>query len=519
MRLIKWRLLLGRVRRWLVATLRPGQRLSFRKTLLIALLIFLVSFAIKSLVAVDLSPVMHTSAQPAGAMASELDTRAVSIVEGHGLLLPDDHDASDTRLLAHAPGYPIFLGAIYSTLGRSYFNVQLIQNAVNSIVPVMIFLIAGMLLGWRVGTVAGFLAAASHHFSYYSNFILPDSLCALPILGALYCLAIAERSRRKPLWLYGFAGVLIGASIWLRPNALAMAPFLSAFLVAASFRFRQAGVRAGVMTIAAFLTITPVTIRNYLLYGKLVLVRIGIGIVLWEGMGEYGGREFGAVVSDDEVARQEALLYNEPGYANTWQTPDGIKRDRDRLRRGIAVIMKHPVWFSGTVIQRMGEMFNYTAQAPLVFRSSDAKLLEAGAEARREMERKAARGRSAHPTDDPNVSAGHSLAFGHSISWARPALRALQRVAKETVLLFILIGAPIVFLVSRRRALFISMVPLYYLVVQGMLHTEFRYTLPMHYFVFVFAAATWVVIGAGISNGIKRVLAKSGANARVRTRP
>jgi hypothetical protein len=267
------------------------------------------------------------------------------------------------------------------------------------------------------------------------------------------------------------------------------------------------------MTIAAVLTVAPITVRNYLLYGELVLVRIGVGIVLWEGMGEYGGGQFGAVVSDVEVAQQEALWYNEPSYAGSWQTPDGIKRDRDRVRRGLAVIRAHPFWFSGTVIQRMGAMFDYTAQAPLVFRSSDAKLREAGAQARFETEWKAARrGRPVRAAEDSDVSAGHTLAFGYGISWARPALRALQRVVKETMLLFIMIGAPVGFLASRRRALFILVVPLYYLLAQGLLHTEFRYTIPMHYFLFVFAAITWVLLGAVISAAVKRFFLKTKVN-------
>jgi hypothetical protein len=337
---------------------------------------------------------------------------------------------------------------------------------------------------------------------------LPDSLCALPILGAVYCLVLAERGRRKPVWLYALAGLLIGVSVWLRPNALAMAPFLGLSLMATSLNFRQTATRAAVMTLVALLTVVPITIRNYLLYRELVLVRIGVGIVMWEGMGEYGGREFGAVVSDEEVARQEALWYNEPRYADSWQTPDGINRDRDRVKRSLAVIVQHPLWYSGTVIRRMGEMFNYTAQAPLVFRSSDANLRKAGEEARREMERKAARGRALDSSQSPEVAAVHSLAFGRSISWTRPVFRALQRVTKETLLLFILIGLVVVFLVGRRRALFILLVPLYYLLFQGTLHTEFRYTLPMQYFVFVFAAATWALIGTVISSGLKRVLSR-----------
>ena len=117
------------------------------------------------------------------------------------------------------------------------------------------------------------------------------------------------------------------------------------------------------------------------------------------------------------------------------------------------------------------------------------------------------------------VSAGHMLAFGHAVSWARPMLRALQRVVKETVLPFIIIGTPIVLLVSRRRAVFILMVPLYFFVAQGLLHTEFRYTLPMHYFLFVFAAVTWVLIGAGISTAVKRVFRERRANEALEARP
>jgi hypothetical protein len=76
------------------------------------------------------------------------------------------------------------------------------------------------------------------------------------------------------------------------------------------------------------------------------------------------------------------------------------------------------------------------------------------------------------------------------------------------MIVFIIIGGLFLFAVSGRRALFISMVPLYYFVFQSAMHTEFRYTLPMQYFVFVFAATTWVLIGAGVSSVAKRLINK-----------
>jgi hypothetical protein len=76
--------------------------------------------------------------------------------------------------LSKAPGYSIFLSSIYSLFGRDFFTVQTVQNLINSLSPVLIFLFTGLALSWRVGLVAGPLAGLSHHLGYLSNLILPD---------------------------------------------------------------------------------------------------------------------------------------------------------------------------------------------------------------------------------------------------------------------------------------------------------------------------------------------------------
>src|SRR5262245_4611682 len=152
-------------RRWLCRTLATREQLSLKAKWILAFSIFLSSFAVKSLQAIDLEPTMYTAHQPGGVMSSALDERAASIAAGQGILMPAIADPSDTSLLAHAPGYPIFLNIIYSLTGRNYFNVQLIQNAINSVSPVLMFLIAGNLISWRVGIVSGFLTGISHHLS------------------------------------------------------------------------------------------------------------------------------------------------------------------------------------------------------------------------------------------------------------------------------------------------------------------------------------------------------------------
>ncbi len=486
--------------RWLCRTLATRQRIGLRTKIIFGSLIFVTSFCVKSLQAVDLEPAMHTAEQPGALMSSDFDHRASSIVAGEGILMPDHHDPSDTTLLAHAPAYSIFLSAIYYVKGRSYFTVQVVQNAINSVCPILLFLIAGNLISWRVGAVSGLLAALSHHLSYYSNLILSDSLCAFPILIAVYLLVKARNRRKDSLWLYALAGAMIGLSAWVRPNPMLMGLFCGVSLVVISRR-RQALTNAIVLASATFLTIAPITVRNYIVYGEFVPIQIGFGLNLWEGLGEASGGRFGAV-TDDDVILQEIALYDDHRYADSWASPDGIKRDHDRLRRSLRIIGEHPFWYAGSVFSRLGEILKDTAGAPLVFRSTDTKQLEALTIARSAKQFR----RKRRDENEEKVAAfdRSGLTIGTNISWMRPFARALQRVTKETGPLFSLAGLVILLIGSARRALYILMVPLYYLLFQSVMHTEFRYTLAMRYFLFVLAAIVWTLLLAAAMNGLRK---------------
>jgi hypothetical protein len=494
MRIEYWRFAF---RRRLSSALATRGSITFGRKLAYALIIFSISFAVKSLHAVDLAPVMYTTDQPAAGMSAEYDIQARSILEGHGVLLPDQCDPSDTTPLEHPPGYSIYLSAIYRIFGRNYFRVQLIQNAINSISPVILFLIAGSLLGWRVGAASGVFAAVWHHLSYHSNLILPDSVCALPLLIGAYFLIKAERKRGTSFGLYVLAGMMIGLSVWFRPNAMFLGPFLAIVLIVVMpFRSKPLVLRRAAMVLAMAAVIAPITIRNYLIYREFVPVQVGMGLNLWTAIGQSGGERFGAVQYDHDVSGQEATLYDDPRYGLRWYTPDGIKRDRDRLRKSLDVIVRNPFWYAGSVLTRMRHMFNYSAEAALVSRGGDTRLIEVGDKDREAMRARLAQGHTLSPQEDPEIPAGSCLALGHAIFWLRPVVRAAQRMEKETALFFMFLGTMMAMFLSSRRSVLLMMVPAYYLLFQSMVHTEFRYTMPMHYFLFVFAALGWVLLFA-----------------------
>jgi hypothetical protein len=86
-------------------------------------------------------------------------------------------------------------------------------------------------------------------------------------------------------------------------------------------------------------------------------------------------------------------------------------------------------------------------------------------------------------------------------SYPRPIIRAIQKNFYRTGTMLTLISVGIALLAFARRwqALMILMaVPLYYLCFQSILHTEYRYILAIHYFLFIMTAVTIYCGGAAV---------------------
>ncbi|MEK6300706.1 MAG: glycosyltransferase family 39 protein [Acidobacteriota bacterium] len=92
---------------------------------------------------------------------------------------------------------------------------------------------------------------------------------------------------------------------------------------------------------------------------------------------------------------------------------------------------------------------------------------------------------------------------------ARLLVRGVQRNVYTTSRLLPLIAAGILLLAlagRQRELLLLLIVPAYYLAVQSAFHTEYRYILAIHYFLFVLGAATLYVAGALVKDGVSRML-------------
>jgi 4-amino-4-deoxy-L-arabinose transferase-like glycosyltransferase len=371
------------------------------------------------------------------------------LIQANGLASLYDASSStnDPDLLGHPLGYPILLAFIYRLAPDSDALAQLFQITIDSLSTLLIALIAFELFPISVGTIAGLLAALAPQFSWNSMLLLPDSLAAMPILLAVLLLVKFFRQTDQRLLLVVTAGVLLGLSCWLRANSFLLAPFLALALpliCKRRKRLRPALVLVG----TTLLTIAPLTVRNAVVFGEFIPVSLGAGQTLIEGIADYDpSGSLGLPQTDMALIRGEAETFQRPEYASSLFTPDGPARDRARVARGLAVIRAHPIWFTGVMLRRAVSMLKLE-RTPL------------------------------------------RLAAAGSSGLLEGPLRLIQKLIITAIFLPLsLLGAAILIYRRQFKKLAVLLaVPCYYFCVQSALHTEYRYVLVIHYFLFVLAA-------------------------------
>jgi hypothetical protein len=325
-----------------------------RRLVTSALVIFLVAFGIRLLAWQD-------NAREALKVQS-------AVTEGYkhtGRLLREGGIASffsassplaDPSHLGHPPGYSILLAIVSGLTSDADATVRLLQITADALAAVVVFLIAAALLSTSIARIAALLVALAPQFTYNSTLLLPDSLAVLPLLLAVYCLVRATTARRPALAWFIAAGALVGVSCWLRANAMMLAPFMALALPLLFERGRRL-LYASLLIGGMLLALAPLTARNYIVHDHFIPVSLGAGQTFLEGIADYDreGR-FGIPATDMGIMKMEAELYGRPDYYGMLFNPDGIKRERLRIRMGLRLIAAHPFWFAGVMARRAAGM-------------------------------------------------------------------------------------------------------------------------------------------------------------------
>ena len=198
-------------------------------------------------------------------------------------------DQPDPLIRAHPyfrpPGYPFFLALVYRLTGGCPGPAHLAQFALGLL---NIFLLWKFVRRW-FGTPAALgstlLACTYWGFVYYEGEWLEPTLLITLTWALLFALA-RWRDTPRLQWLF-FAGLALGASALVRPNALLLAPLAAVWVLWIARppcrKIHTAFPSVMVLAAGTMLVIAPVTLRNALAGKDRVLISSNGGINLLFG--------------------------------------------------------------------------------------------------------------------------------------------------------------------------------------------------------------------------------------------
>jgi hypothetical protein len=456
---------------------RPWIKLSSstRKRLLLLLLAFFVAFSVRVLTLQFMRAHLNDPGWFQSGSYRVFDRRARSMLDGSERLFWID-DPTRTDLIQYPPAFPWWVAAVYTiTNDYSAYSVQRVQWLLDLLLILILTTgIAVTAYGWCVGIASSFLVGLSPVLAMYGVSPTSDGPTSWFVLGGLWCLLLAAK-RNSIGWAIS-AGIVLGVACWLRVNPLYLSLFwgLTLFLFVPGQMGRRLGLGAAVV-LSAFAVISPIVVRNYLVFPDFTPTGGTLGANLWEGLGETElGRQHGFILGDQAMVEHERVKMGLPSnYPIEAMWPDGIKRERERTREALDFIKQHPLWYAGVMLHRMWGMLK-VAGAPLPYYGS------AGI----------------NVTSRKTLSAERQ---GGILAVLVNLLGMIQSVSRYVLLPLAAFG---VWLGVKRNWLATSLLlatVLYYLGPGTAAHTEIRYVLPMHCILPVFAGLSLSLIGELLS--------------------
>lgn len=399
------------------------------------------------------------------------DDRAQNILDGKESLFWIS-DSSRTDLIQYPPAFPAWVAFIYSVTGeRSAYAVLRVHWVLDALIMSLLVVGIGVTAyGWRAGLWAGALCALSPLLAFYGVTPSSDGPTTWFVLGAVWLLLMSARRQSWRLALA--AGVVLGAACWFRVNPLFMVFFWALALLIflrTGWRTRARLSLAAVM--GTIILIAPITIRNAIVFHDFVLTGLNVGSNFWEGLGETEyGRAQGFEFGDQLMVEQERVRMGLPAdFPITPVWPDGIRRDRERARRSLKIILSHPVWYAGVMATRMWWMLKMAGEPGPYYGIAGINCTS----------RKCL----------PARWQGGITALAVNI------LGMAQSVYRYMALLLMGIG---IWLGLRRdwQITWLLLATIFYYLVPGTAaHTEIRYVLPMHAVLVVFAGLAFAQLG------------------------
>ncbi len=182
-----------------------------------------------------------------------------------------------------APLWPFILAGLTTIFGPSDYFARLFLSVIGSGTCVLIYLFARDLFGWRIGILAGVIAAIYPGLYIYDGWLYTESLYIFLLFAVCYGLFRLQRTPQMNWRLWFICGILLGLLSLVRPNGMIVIGLFIIWAIIMAWQkllpWRVTAKGALATTLLALVIIAPWTVRNYLVSHTFIPVAIGYGTV------------------------------------------------------------------------------------------------------------------------------------------------------------------------------------------------------------------------------------------------
>ncbi|MCX7705925.1 MAG: glycosyltransferase family 39 protein [bacterium] len=189
-----------------------------------------------------------------------------------------------------APLYAYFLALLYTISGSSIFFAGFFQALMDTLTIFIIYLLGKKVKDEETGIIAAFLYAFYQTIILYSVTILSDGLITFLNILFIFTLYIALEKKKFVAWF--LCGIVFGFAALAKPTILAFVPFIivglwlwpyKEIIIPCSSETRLVQLFKVLLLggMGCAMIILPVTLRNFAVSGKLVLICTN-GPVNWQ---------------------------------------------------------------------------------------------------------------------------------------------------------------------------------------------------------------------------------------------
>jgi 4-amino-4-deoxy-L-arabinose transferase-like glycosyltransferase len=250
---------------------------------------------------------------------------AISLSKGAGFTNP----FTSLPTAQWPPGYPFFLGGIYSVFGPTLAGARLANVVLGAATVALLYILALRLFDKRTALLAALLLAVFPGQVFFVSLVWSETLFTFAFVLALLLIVMVLQGgdRQRPWWLLG-AGLIFGAAALIRGQGLLLPLIAVITWGVLGQRWAQALRWTGVTVALMAVLILPWSIRNYVVLDSPVFISSSFGSNFYQGHNKKGWEG-----TEQLVAEYGPLTT--PGAE--------VKIGNIGLRKGLQFLVTHPL--------------------------------------------------------------------------------------------------------------------------------------------------------------------------------